>query len=147
MATTIYVNLPVKDLSASVAFFTQLGFHFNPQMSDERGTCMIISDTIYVMLLVEPFFQTFTAKPLVNAHQANEMILCVSADSRAEVDRLADAALAAGGIAVPQQPQNDMEFMYDRNFQDLDGHLWNIMYMDMDLACAQQAATSETAAQ
>jgi predicted lactoylglutathione lyase len=145
MATTIFLNLPVKDLNASVAFFTQLGFSFNPQMTDERGTCMVISDTIYVMLLVEPFFQTFTSKPLVDAHQANEAIFCLSADSRAEVDRLADAALAAGGQSVPQQPQNEMEFMYDRNFQDLDGHLWNIMYMDP--AFAQQPAIPEAAAQ
>ncbi|RPD45843.1 glyoxalase/bleomycin resistance/extradiol dioxygenase family protein [Hymenobacter sediminis] len=145
MATNIFINLPVKDLSASVAFFTQLGFSFDSKMSDERGTCMVVSDTIFVMLLVEEFFQSFTAKPLVNAHQANEMILCVSVDSRAEVDRLVDAALTAGGHSVPQQPQNEMEFMYDRNFQDLDGHLWNILYMDM--ACAQQTATPEAAAQ
>ncbi|TGE28176.1 VOC family protein [Hymenobacter metallicola] len=145
MATNIFVNLPVKDLNASVAFFTQLGFRFDPQMTDERGTCMVISDTIYVMLLVEPFFQTFTGKPLVDARQANEVIICLSADSRAEVDRLAEAALAAGGQPVPQQPENEMEFMYDRNFQDLDGHLWNVMYMDPTYA--QQPATPEAAAQ
>ncbi|UOQ71423.1 VOC family protein [Hymenobacter cellulosilyticus] len=145
MITNIFVNLPVKDLDASVAFFTQLGFRFDPQMTDERGTCMVVSDTIYVMLLVEPFFQTFTGKPLVNARQANEVILCLAADSRAEVDRLADAALAAGGQPVPQQPQNEMEFMYDRNFQDLDGHLWNVMYMDPTFA--QQPATAEAAGQ
>ena len=130
MATNIFINLPVKDLNASVAFFTQIGFSFNPQFADEKGVCMVISDTVNVMLLVEPFFQTFTAKALVDAHQANEMIICLSADSRAEVDRLADAALAAGGQSIPQQPQNEMEFMYDRNFQDLDGHLWNVMYME-----------------
>ncbi|PJJ60941.1 VOC family protein [Hymenobacter chitinivorans] len=145
MATNIFINLPVKDLNASVAFFTQLGFEFNPQFTDEKATCMIISDTINVMLLVESFFSSFTTKPLVNAHQANEFILCLSADSRAEVDRLADAALAAGGQSVPQEPQNEMEFMYDRNFQDLDGHLWNIMYMDPTFA--QQPATPEVAAQ
>lgn len=130
MATNIFINLPVKDLNASVAFFTQVGFSFNPQFADEKGVCMVISDTINVMLLVEPFFQTFTGKSLVDAHQGNEMIICLSAESRAEVDRLADAALAAGGQSTPQQPENEMEFMYDRNFQDLDGHLWNVMYMD-----------------
>ncbi|MBO2009968.1 VOC family protein [Hymenobacter negativus] len=144
MATNIFINLPVKDLNASVAFFTQLGFSFNPEMTDERGTCMVISDTVNVMLLVEPFFQTFTAKPLVDARQANEMIICLSVDSRAEVDRLADAALAAGGHSVPQQPENEMEFMYDRNFQDLDGHLWNVLHMDLTLA---QQAPAEAAAQ
>ncbi|MCB2408998.1 VOC family protein [Hymenobacter lucidus] len=145
MATNIFVNLPVKDLNASVAFFTQLGFSFNPQMADERGTCMVISDTINVMLLVEPFFQTFTGKPLVDAHQANEFIICLSVDSRTEVDRIADAALAAGGQSVAQQPENEMEFMYDRNFQDLDGHLWNVMYMDPTFA--QQTSPAEAAAQ
>ncbi|UOQ52233.1 VOC family protein [Hymenobacter cellulosivorans] len=145
MVANIFVNLPVKDLNASVAFFTQLGFSFNPQMTNEEGTCMVVSDTICVMLLVEPFFQTFTAQPLVKAHQAKEVILCLAVDSRAEVDRLAEAALAAGGQPVPQQPQNEMEFMYDRNFQDLDGHLWNVLYMDP--AFAQQPATPEAAAQ
>lgn len=100
----MYLNLPVKDLSASVAFFTQLGFRFNPLMTNEQGTCLIVSDTLFVMLLEESFFQSFTGKPLVNAHQANEFILCLSADSRAEVDRMVDAALAAGGQPVPQQP-------------------------------------------
>lgn len=142
MATNIFVNLPVKDLNASVAFFTQVGFRFDPQFTDERGTCMVISDTIYVMLLVEPFFQTFTGKPVPDARQANEVIICLSADSRADVDRLTDAALAAGGQPVPQQPQNEMEFMYDRNFLDLDGHLWNIMYMDMAAVPQQQPATA-----
>ncbi|TGD80285.1 VOC family protein [Hymenobacter wooponensis] len=144
MATSIFVNLPVKDLGASVAFFTQLGFRFDQQMTDERGTCMVVSDTIYVMLLTEPFFQSFTAKPLINAHQTNEAILCLSVDSRTEVDRIADAALAVGGHVVPQQPQNEVEFMYDRNFQDLDGHLWNILYMNP--VCAQQPASAEVAA-
>lgn len=145
MATNIFINLPVKNLNASVAFFTQLGFSFNPQMTEEKGACMVISDTINVMLLVEPFFQTFTAKPLVDAHQANEIIICLAVDSRAEVDRLADAALAAGGQSVPQQPENEMEFMYDRNFQDLDGHLWNVMYMDP--AFTQQPTPPKAAAQ
>ncbi|QJX48660.1 glyoxalase/bleomycin resistance/extradiol dioxygenase family protein [Hymenobacter taeanensis] len=145
MATSIFINLPVKNLNASVAFFTQLGFSFNAEYTNEQGTCMIISDTISVMLLVESFFQTFTGKPLVNAHQANEAILCLSTDSRAEVDRIANAAVAAGGKPVPQQSQNEMEFMYDRNFQDLDGHLWNILYMDLNLA--QQTARPEVATQ
>jgi predicted lactoylglutathione lyase len=130
MATNIFINLPVKDLTASVAFFTHIGFRFNPQFADEKGVCMVVSDTVNVMLLVEPFFQTFTGKALVDARQANEMLICLSLDSRAEVDRLADAAQAAGGQSIPQQPQNEMEFMYDRNFQDLDGHLWNVLYMD-----------------
>ena len=144
MATNIFINLPVKDLNASVAFFTQLGFRFNPQMTDERGTCLVISETFNVMLLVESFFQSFTGKSLVDAHQANEFIIGLSVESRAEVDRMADAALAAGGHAIPQQPENEMTFMYDRNFQDLDGHLWNVLYMDPIFA---QQTPGEAAAQ
>ena len=140
MATKIFINMPVRDLKASVAFFTQLGFSFNPQFTNESGTGMIISDDIYVMLLEEPFFQTFIPKAIADARQVTEAIFCISADSRAEVDRIVDAALAAGGQSVPQDPKNEMEFMYDRNFQDLDGHLWNIMYMDMAAMPATQSA-------
>jgi uncharacterized protein len=128
MATKIFVNLPVKNLDASVAFFTRLGFSFNPQFTDENATSMVVSDDIYVMLLVEPFFQTFTPKAIADAGNTTEVIICLSADSREEVDRLADAALAAGGRQ--SKPLQQMEFMYARNFQDLDGHLWEVMYMD-----------------
>lgn len=140
MATKIFINLPVRDLAASIAFFTRVGFTFNPQFSNESGTCMVISDDICVMLLTEPFFQTFITKPVADPRQATGAIFCISVDSRAEVDRLADAALAAGGQPVPQDPKNEMEFMYDRNFQDLDGHLWNVLYMDPAAAAAPQPA-------
>ncbi|WP_400193193.1 VOC family protein [Hymenobacter sp. B81] len=129
MATNIFVNLPVQDLNASVAFFTQLGFRFNQQFTDENAACMVVSDTIYVMLLVKPFFQNFTDKQLADARTSTEVIVCLSADSREEVDRLADAALAAG--ARPSKPLQEHECMHARNFQDLDGHLWEVMYMDM----------------
>jgi predicted lactoylglutathione lyase len=145
MATNIFVNLPVKDLNASVAFFTQLGYRFNQQFTDENATCMVISDTIYVMLLVEPFFQTFTTKPIVDARTSAEVILCLSADSRAEVDRLADAALAAGA-QQPKSLQPDPGFMYSRNFQDLDGHLWEVMYMDPSFVQPEQPAAEVSVA-
>jgi len=86
MATQIFVNLPVKDLNKSIAFFTKLGFSFNPQFTDENATCMIISDNSFVMLLVEPFFRTFTKKELVDATKSTELIICLSADSRQQVD-------------------------------------------------------------
>ncbi|RTQ45923.1 glyoxalase/bleomycin resistance/extradiol dioxygenase family protein [Hymenobacter gummosus] len=140
MATKIFVNLPVKNLDASVAFFTQLGFRFNQQFTDENATCMVVSDDIYVMLLVEPFFQTFTAKPLADATKTTEVIICLSADSRAEVDRLADAALAAG--AQPAKPLQNMDFMYARNFQDPDGHIWEVMHMDPSFVQPEPAATA-----
>ena len=128
MATKIFVNLPVKDLSKSIAFFTHLGFSFNPQFTDEKATCMIINDDAYVMLLVESFFKTFTKKEITDAKKSAEAILALSADSREKVDKMADKALEAGGVAslAPQ----DHGFMYQRSFQDPDGHLWEVLWMD-----------------
>jgi|SRR6476661_2219125 len=139
MATQIFLNLPVQDLNASKAFFSQLGFHFNEQFSNESGACMVVSDTIYVMLLTKPFFQSFIEKPISDAHSSAEVIICLSAESRAEVDRIADAALAAGATQ-PKALQQDQPFMYGRNFQDLDGHLWEVMYMDMSAMPQEQPA-------
>lgn len=128
MATKIFVNLPVKDLNKSVEFFTQLGYRFNPQFTNENATSMIISDDIYVMLLVEPFFKTFTKKEIADASKTTEAIICLSADSREEVDALVSKAVAAGGT-TPNEKQ-DQGFMYGHGFQDLDGHLWEVVYMD-----------------
>ncbi|RYU78116.1 VOC family protein [Hymenobacter persicinus] len=144
MATQIFINLPVRDLNASVAFFTQVGFRFNPQFTNEQGACMIISDTIYVMLLVKPFFQSFTTKQVVDATTSAEVILCLSAESRAAVDALVDKALAAGG-QQPEVLQPDHDFMYGRNFQDLDGHLWEVMYMDPNFVPQEQPAETNVA--
>lgn len=127
MATQIFVNLPVKELARSVAFFTELGYQFNPQFSDENATCMVVSDTISVMLLVEKFFQTFTTKPVCDATQSTEVLICLSCDSRAAVDDLVRKALAAGG-KVPRPPQ-DQDFMYGHGYEDLDGHVWELVYM------------------
>ncbi|KRG62091.1 extradiol dioxygenase [Stenotrophomonas humi] len=131
MTTTpqmIFVNLPVRDLEASKKFFAALGYSFNPQFTDENAACMVISDAIFVMLLVEPFFQTFTTKPLSDARKQAEVITCLSAESRVAVDKLVDKALAAG--ATEPMPARDYGFMYQRGFQDLDGHLWEIAHMD-----------------
>jgi predicted lactoylglutathione lyase len=124
----IFVNLPVRDLEASKAFFGALGYHFNPQFTDENAACMIVSDSIFVMLLVEPFFKTFTPLPVGDARAQTTVITCLSADSRPAVDALVDKALKAG--AGEPMPARDYGFMYQRGFQDLDGHLWEIAFMD-----------------
>lgn len=124
----IFVNLAVENLGRSVEFFTRLGFTFDPRFTDERATCMIISEEAFVMLLAEDRFKDFTKKALCDATTHTEAILAVSADSREQVDELVDTALAAGG-----QPANEpMEhgFMYGRSFQDFDGHLWEVIWMD-----------------
>jgi predicted lactoylglutathione lyase len=129
MSTKIFVNLPVKDLDRSVAFFTALGFKFNPQFTDKNATCMIVSEEAFVMLLVEPFFKTFTPKPISDAHQSTEVLVCLSCESRGEVDDMVAKAVAAGGT-TPNEA-NDHGFMYQHGFQDLDGHLWELAWMDM----------------
>lgn len=128
MSTKIFVNLPVKDLDKSKAFFTELGFSFDPQFTDENAACLVISDDIYAMLLVEPFFKSFTTKDIADATRSTEAILALGVESRQRVDELADRALVVGG-----QPANDTMdegFMYVRSFQDVDGHIWEVMYMD-----------------
>ena len=128
MATKIWVNLPVSNLDRSIGFFTSLGFSFNPQFTDEKATCMVIGDDIYVMLLVNQFFKTFTKKELVDAARATECIIALSVDERSRVDEIADKAVKAG--AIEPRPAQDQGFMYYRNFQDLDGHLWELIHMD-----------------
>ncbi len=128
MARKIFVNLPIKDMEASQAFFRALGFSFNAQFTNEQGACMIVGDDIFVMLLVEPFFQTFIKKPISDAKKATEVLVCLSCDSRAEVDELVKKALAAGGTA-PNAPQ-DHGFMYAHGFDDIDGHVWELVWMD-----------------
>jgi predicted lactoylglutathione lyase len=128
MAKQIFVNLPVKDLQRSVTFFSRLGFDFDSKFTDENATCMIVGDNIFVMLLVEKFFKTFTAKPLCDATKSTEVLLALSTDSRAKVDELVAKAVAAGGT-TPVEPK-DHGFMYQHGYQDLDGHLWELFYMD-----------------
>ena len=127
MSTQIFVNLPVKDLQRSVGFFSKLGYTFDPQYTDENATCMIIADNIFAMLLVTPFFESFISKPVADAHKTAEVILALSADSRAAVDVLVDKAIAAG--AGEPRPTQDLAFMYQRGFEDLDGHLWEVFHM------------------
>lgn len=127
MATKIFVNLPVKNLDSSVKFFTRLGYSFNPQFTDENATCMIVDENIFVMLLVEPYFKTFIDKDICDATRSTEVIVCLSAESRAQADDLVAKATAGGGKATASK---DYGFMYQTGFQDLDGHLWELAYMD-----------------
>ncbi|MGE0497530.1 MAG: VOC family protein [Ramlibacter sp.] len=128
MSRQIFVNLPIKNMASSQAFFKSLGFSFNPQFTNEQGACMVVADNIFVMLLIEPFFQTFTKKPVADATQSTEVLVCLSCESRAEVDDLVKKAVAAGGT-TPNPPQ-DHGFMYAHSFTDLDGHGWELVYMD-----------------
>ena len=128
MATKIFVNLPVRDLNRSVEFFTQLGFTFNPQFTDENATCMIVGEDIFVMLLVENFFKTFTHKEISDATRSTEVIVSLSTDNRESVDAMVRKAVAAGAT-TPSDPK-DYGFMYQHGFQDLDGHLWEVFFME-----------------
>lgn len=128
MATQIFVNLPVKDLNRSVEFFTKLGFSFNPQFTDENATCMVVSDTIFVMLLVEKYFATFTPNEVCDATKQTEAIICLSSESRAKLDEMVRTAVEAG--AKTPNEAKDHGFMYQHGFQDLDGHLWELVYME-----------------
>jgi uncharacterized protein len=128
MATQIFVNLPVKDLNKSVDFFTKLGYEFNSQFTDENATCMIVSENIFVMLLVEKFFKTFTPKEICDTAKSAEVLVALSFESRAEVDAMVAKAIAAGGNTY-KEPQ-DHGFMYQHGFQDLDGHIWEIFFME-----------------
>ena len=128
MARMIFVNLPIETMERSQKFFRALGFDFNPQFTDDKGACCVISDTIFVMLLVKPFFQGFTDKPLADARKSTEVIVCLSCDSRAEVDSLVKKAVAAGGTAP--RAAKDHGFMYQHGFEDPDGHVWELAWMD-----------------
>lgn len=128
MTTQIFVNLSVKDLPKSKAFFSALGYSFNPQFTNDDAACMVISDTIYTMLLTEPFFKGFTSKELVDAKKSTEVLVCLSAESRAAVEEIVRKAVAAGG-RIYNEPQ-DHGFMYCHGFEDLDGHQWEFAYMD-----------------
>lgn len=128
MATSIFVNLPVKDLEKSKAFFGKIGWTFNAQFTDETAASMVISDTIYAMLLTHAKYREFTDKQIADTSKTSQVLIALSVDSPAEVNRIADAALAAGG-KQPKPPQ-DYGFMQLRTFEDLDGHHWEILWMD-----------------
>jgi uncharacterized protein len=132
----IFVNLPVKDLNKSVEFFTKLGYSFNPQFTDENASCMIIGEEIYSMLLVEPFFKTFTKRELADTSKTVEVAIALSTESRQAVDAMVNKALAAG--ATPSGEPKDHGFMYEWGFEDLDGHSWSYFWMDPAMVQQQQ---------
>jgi len=124
----LFVNLAVRDLKRSMDFFTALGFTFNPQFTNEQAACMVLSDEGFVMLLTEPYFKTFTQRTICDTRAQSEALFAVSCSSRAEVDDLVKKALAAGGTHA--MPPQDHGFMYGWSFYDLDGHHWEVMWMD-----------------
>lgn len=128
MSTKIYVNLPVADLPKSIAFFTELGYGFNTRFADETATCMVVSDTINVMLLTREKFRGFSPKEICDTTKSNEVLLCLTCESRARVDDLVARAVANG--ATTHEDATDYGFMYCNSFMDLDGHAWNLMYME-----------------
>ena len=134
MHKQIFVNLAVNDLPRSKAFFEALGLHFNPTFSNDQGACLVLGENLHAMLLVKDFIKTFTSKPLVDAKVATEVLVCLSCESRAEVDTLVKKALAAGGTA-PRAPQ-DHGFMYAHGFEDLDGHIWELVFMQAQPSAA-----------
>ena len=128
MASKIFVNLPVKNLNKSIEFFKKLGFSFNQQFTDETATCMIVTDDIFVMLLTEDKFKTFTPKEICDSKKYTEALVGLSLESRAKVDEMVRKAVAAGGTTYNEAV--DHGFMYAHGFQDLDGHLWELFYME-----------------
>ena len=128
MASKIFLNLAVKDLKKSIDFFTTLGFSFNPQFTDASATCMIIGENIFAMLVTEQRFKDFTKKEICNAHKYTEVLIAIDVDSREKVDEMVKNAVGAGGT-IYMEPQ-DNGWMYGNSFADLDGHQWEIMYMD-----------------
>jgi predicted lactoylglutathione lyase len=124
----IFVNLPVRDLERSKDFFAELGFSFNPQFTDEKAACMVVSDEAFAMLLAEPFFKTFTKRALCDTTKQTEGLFALSCESRAEVDELVEKAVAAGGQHA--MDPTDHGFMYGWSFYDLDGHHWEVLWMD-----------------
>jgi predicted lactoylglutathione lyase len=143
MARMLIPNLPVQDLDRSVAFFTGLGFEFDPRFTDDTATAMIVNEQATVMLLTRAKFEEFTTKERVDATRQTEAIIALSADSREDVDSFADKALESGGS--PAQEPMDLGFMYGRSFNDPDGHHWEIFWMD-PAALEQQPAESGAAA-
>jgi len=127
-ARKLFVNIPVRDLQKSMAFFSALGFEFNKQFTDDKAACMVVSEEAYFMLLTEPFFKTFTTRAINDTATQTEALFALSCDSRAEVDELVKKALAAGGSKA-MEPQ-DHGFMYGWSFYDIDGHHWEVLWMD-----------------
>ncbi len=127
MHTQIFVNLPIADMAKSQAFFKALGYSFNPDFTNEQGAALVLGENLFAMLLVHDFFKTFTGKPVVDANKSTEVIVCLACESREQVDALVAKAVAAGGTAL--RDAKDHGFMYSHGFEDLDGHIWELVHM------------------
>jgi len=141
MPRMIFLNLPVTDLKRATAFYEAVGGIRNPQFSDDTASCMVFSETIYVMLATHDKFRQFTPKPIADAKTSNQALFCLSADSRNEVDELVGRAAAAGGVADPG-PKDEYSFMYGRSFEDPDGHMWGVNWLDMAAVPTQPCMTN-----
>jgi len=137
----IFVNLPVSDLARATAFYQAIGATKNEQFSDHTASCMVFSDAIHTMLLTHDKFRQFTPKRIADARTSSEVLICISADSREAVDDTVGKAKSAGGAADPS-PKQDFGFMYGRSFEDPDGHIWEVMWMDAEAAANAQSATA-----
>ena len=142
MPKMIFVNLPVSDLARSTSFYEAIGATKNPQFSDDTASCMVISETIHTMLLTHDKFRQFTPKKISDAKTTSEVLICLSADSRDAVDDTVSKARGAGGTADPS-PKQDYGFMYGRSFEDPDGHIWEMMWMDVEAATKAQSAAAD----
>ncbi len=128
MATKIFVNLPVKDLKRSIGFFSKLGYKVNSQFTDETAACLVVSDDIYVMLLTQAKFKAFTPKEICDATKSTEVLVCLSCESREQVNEMVSTAVGSGGTTYAKA--KDHGFMYQHGFQDPDGHIWELIYME-----------------
>ena len=144
MPKMIFVNLPVTDLERSVRFYEAIGGRKEPKFSNDSAAMIVLSDAIHVMLLTHPFYSSFTGKPIADAHRTSQVILCLSAESPAEVDETLEAAASAGGKIDAGKKQDAIPLMYGRDFEDPDGHAWEVMWMDPQ-AAEQGASALETA--
>src|SRR5215475_10400553 len=140
VAKLIFVSLPVSDLKRATAFYQAIGAVKNTQFSDDTAACMVFSDTIHAMLMTHDKYRHFTSKKIVDAKTSSQVLLCVTAVSRAEVDDVVGKAKAAGGVLDPS-PQEDFSFMYGRSFEDPDGHMWGVTWMDVEAATKAQTAS------
>jgi len=129
MSKLIFVNLPITDLARSIAFYKAVGATQNMQFSDDTAACMVLSDTIHVMLLTHDKYRQFTSKEIPDAHKSAQVLICVSETSRESVDEAVAKATGAGGKGDPS-PTQDYGFMYGRSYEDPDGHIWEVMWMD-----------------
>ena len=142
MAKLVFINLPVSNLARATAFYEAIGATKNPQFSDDTASCMVISETIHTMLLTHDKFRQFTPKKISDAKTTSEVLICLSADSRDAVDDTVSKAKGAGGTADPS-PKQDYGFMYGRSFEDPDGHIWELMWMDVEAATKAQSAAAD----